>query len=203
MTGRRTLLILAVIGMMMATVIPCGYASVGGYNATTQSIGNSITADYFTIGFYNYVGEEEIGNVFTVTDINDFEQISTPLFNDISLQYVKTGDIYTASSSINNADIFMIIDDTNHSGNAFSFTLNAITESTGATLPTFHYILGDGTETNAGQTTSDLSASVAYRFTGIVKYSSETKPAADTEFSYTLQSPFRIKTCPYTMVIHL
>ena len=73
MTGRRTLLILAVIGMMMATVIPCGYASVGGYNATTQSIGNSITADYFTIGFYNYVGEEEIDNVFAVTDINDFE----------------------------------------------------------------------------------------------------------------------------------
>ena len=110
MTDRRTLLVVAVIGIMIATAIPYGYASVTGYTATTGSIGNSITADYFNIGFYNYVGEEDIENVFTVTDINDFEQITTPLFNDISLQYVKVDITYTASSSIKNADVFLIID---------------------------------------------------------------------------------------------
>lgn len=186
MMDQRSVLVFAVIGMMVATAIPCGYASVIGYQATTASIGNTITTDYFTIGFYRYVGEEDIENVFTVTDINDFEQISTPLFNDVSLQYTKTDTTYVANSSLNDADIFIIIDATNHNGSTFSFTLNAITESTDNPLPTFHYILGDGTETNAGQTTTNLSSSVAYRFTGIVKYSSATKPADDTDFSYTL-----------------
>lgn len=59
MTGRRTLLILAVIGMMMAmSMTPIGVAS--SYSATTASTGNAIHTDYFTVGLYEIVEDERI-----------------------------------------------------------------------------------------------------------------------------------------------
>ena len=48
----RTALAFAFVGMMLMIPVQVGYATA--YTATTTSSGNTISADYFTVGLYNF-----------------------------------------------------------------------------------------------------------------------------------------------------
>ncbi len=94
MKGRQLLLIVPIITMLMVSVAPLGYASGGGYTATTASTGNEISFSYFTISLY-LKDDQGNYNPVTVSSLNN----ATYLYNsDSSGNKTLSNDTYVISS---------------------------------------------------------------------------------------------------------
>ena len=170
--------------MMMAMAIPQGYASVTGYTATTQSTGNIITAEYFTVSTYqnsdfdpeNIVYSEPLSNSYVVSDA---------VFSDaVKVLYSSSGSNYLINSSytITNENCYMAITNSKGTVNSYSMTLQCTLSETAASVygnsVSFMYKVADEANYKAITTPTTISSGTAYKISiqMVIDYNSTTVP---------------------------
>ena len=122
------LMLAAIIATMMMLFTPSGLAVSGGYTATAESTGNSITASYFTLGAYSR-------NSFDPTDAaqspnsepysaDAYTSLGSPFLDTVSVIYTKSGNNYklTSNYTLTYSNCYLAIRD--HTGGSGSYSVS-------------------------------------------------------------------------------
>ncbi len=126
---------IAAVAIMVAPAVNVGYATA--YTATTTSIGNSITTDYFTAGLYTYRGSDQPDFIMDYSN-SDFTPVTVAAFNQGRVAYTQEQDgSYRVNNGITNTainDLYIAVTSLPHHtmvGTTFSltYTVTGITEA--------------------------------------------------------------------------
>lgn len=175
-------------GMMLAAIIivmimlftPSGLAVSGGYTATTQSTGNSISASYFTLGSYSR-------NTFDPTDpalspdsesysADAYTPLGTPFLDTVSVIYTKSGSNYklTSNYDLTYSNCYLMIKDHTDGSGSYNVSFGDTIASEITTLfgngMKIQYKLGNENFKDIPNT-STMNEDTAYRFSVKVVFS--------------------------------
>ena len=178
-----TVAILSVATMMVAPV-SVGYAS--SYTATTQSTGNEITTEYYTVGLYTYTLEPDIYPDSVAYSPSNFTPATSYISPGVSFRYGE-GKISGTNVSMSPADLYFVIFASNVSSTS-TFNLGGleiVMKAGGIALDPSHISY---TFTLGGSANPTMSANIAYKVNTTVTLAETTVTSNQLTCSMTLTS---------------
>ena len=139
--------IAAVLSLLIMACAPIGYADVT-YSATTTNAGNSVSAQYFTVGLYKKVND-------TYSPVASDSLLSEPIYKDSSNK-VSGNCVLSAS------DLYVKV--SNDCASGFAFSLSEPTFSltdNGSPIGGMTYTLKVGTSTYTSTSSSWSSSAIS------------------------------------------
>lgn len=169
----RIMLIISAIALIAVQPISVGFA-LPTYTATTVSSNNTVSAEYFTIGFYTYNNYDADDVPFVVEnyDIDDFTPVSS-IFNNDRIQYTMNGDqkvINNTTFHFTQDNLYLIITGKNDNYTVLASGLSvAVTGLDGATITNTLNVGGmtsNYTLSSSNAYSLSVSSTINHTFTG-------------------------------------